>query len=60
MLNTGLFPDSLKISKVIPSFKKDNETLFSNYIPISQLPLISKICEKVILKQMSENFENNK
>ena len=31
MLNTGLFPDSLKISKVSPLFKKDNDKLFSNY-----------------------------
>ena len=38
MLNIGLFPDSLKISKVIPLFKKDNEKLFLNYRPISLLP----------------------
>ena len=28
MLNTGIFPDSLKISKHTPLFKKDNAKLF--------------------------------
>ena len=32
---------------------------FSNYRPISLLPSISKIFEKVIFTQMSEYFENN-
>ena len=32
---------------------------FSNYRPISLLPSISKIFEKVIFNQMSEYFENN-
>ena len=59
MLNTGIFPDSLKISKVLPLFKKDNDKLFSNYRPISLLPSISKIFEKVIFNQMSEYFESN-
>ena len=49
MLNTGIFPDALKISKVSPLFKKDNDKLFSNYRPISSLPSISKLFEKVIL-----------
>ena len=59
MLNTGIFPNSLKISKVLPLFKKDNDKLFSNYRPISLLPSISKIFEKVIFNQMSKYFENN-
>ena len=58
MLNTGLFPDQLKISKVIPLFKKGDDKLFSNYRPIS-LSTISKIFEKVIFMQVSEYFENN-
>ena len=31
MLNTGLFLDSLKISKFIPLFKKDNEKIIYLY-----------------------------
>ena len=54
IINTGLFPDSLKISKVIPLFKKENKKHFSIYRPISLLPSISKTFEKVIFKEMSE------
>ena len=59
MLNTGIFPDSLKISKVSPLFKKNNDKLVSNYRLISLLHFISKIFEKVIFNQLSEYFENN-
>ena len=58
MLNTGIFPDKLKIAKVTPVYKKDNENQFTNYRPISMLPSISKIFEKVIFKQLYNYFQS--
>ena len=60
MLTTGIFPDKLKIAKIIPLHKKDEETLFTNYRPISLLPAISKIFEKVIFKQLYNFFQEKK
>ena len=51
-LDTGVFPTKLKIAKVIPIFKKDDDTKFSNYRPISILPTISKVFERVIFEQL--------
>ena len=59
MLNTGYYPDNLKIAKVIPIFKKDDPSLCNNYRPISLLPAISKIFEKVIFKQLYDYFTDN-
>ena len=47
-LTTGIFPERLKIAKVIPIYKKDDVKMFENYRPISTLPAISKILEKTI------------
>ena len=46
--NTGLFPSKLKLAKVIPLFKKGDRTSIGNYIPISLLPCMSKVLEKII------------
>ena len=46
---TGTFPDSLKIAKTIPIFKKGSKLLVSNYRPISLLSNVNKILEKCIL-----------
>ena len=59
MLETGVFPDKLKVAKVIPLFKKGDPTLLTNYKPISLLPSLSKIFEKVIYQQLYAYFENS-
>ncbi len=46
VLNTAIFADKLNIAKIIPVYKKEDDTLFTNYRPISLLPTISKIFEK--------------
>ena len=50
-LTSGIFPNSLKIAKVTPIFKKENTKLITNYRPISVLPVISQIFETVICEQ---------
>ena len=59
-LCTGIFPKKLKIAKVIPLFKKGDSHLFDNYRPISLLPAISKVFEKVVFEQTYDYFNKHK
>ena len=59
MLFTGIFPDSLKISKVKPLFKAGNPVLISNYRPISLLPSLSKIFERIVFQQLFDYMTDN-
>lgn len=54
-LNTGIFPDELKTAKIVPLYKKGNQSCVENYRPISMLSVISKILEKVVFNRM-KNF----
>ena len=47
-LDSGVFSEKMKTAKVIPVFKKDDNQDCNNYRPISLLPNISKIFEKLI------------
>ena len=60
IMKTGVFPNKMKLAKVIPIYKKDDPTQVTNYRPISRLPVLSKVVEKTIAKQLSEYFEENK
>ena len=58
-LSTGILPDSLKVAKVIPLYKKGDKALFDNYLPISILPSISKIFERIIFNQINDHFTSH-
>ena len=47
-ITTGVFPSELKIARVIPLFKSGESSIFSNYRPVSVLPLFSKILERLM------------
>ena len=55
----GIFPENLKIAKVSPIYKKDEEFLLTNYRPISVLPCFSKLLGHImynrLFKYLSEN-----
>lgn len=57
---SGDFPQKLKISKVIPVFKKGDTKEIVNYRPISIQPTISNIFEKCMYNRLIEYFEKNK
>ena len=50
-----VFPDKLKIAKNLPDFKSDDPSLFSNYQPISILPYLSKVFEKLVYLRLLES-----
>ena len=49
VLNTGKFPDKLKVAKVIPLFKRNDPTLFTNYRPKSHFACY--------FKSLGKNYE---
>ena len=52
-VNENFFPSDLKYANVSPLFKKGDSTNKENYRPISILPSISKIFERLIFQQMT-------
>ena len=56
-LVNGEFPHCLKQAEVIPVFKKEEKLDKSNYRPVSILPVISKIYERLMYGQIYEYFD---
>jgi hypothetical protein len=51
-MEEGKMPDDLKLAKVVPIHKSGNKQSLNNYRPISLLPVLSKLFEKVIFKRL--------
>ena len=55
----GIVPDVMKLAKVIPIYKAKAKDEFSNYRPISLLPTLSKLLEKVVHKRVYSFLTQN-
>ena len=59
-ISLSSFLDECKVAKLKPLYKKTPKTKPKNYRPISLLPLISKIIEKIIHNQTQSFLDENK
>ena len=59
-LLTSVFPTAWKISEVIPLPKEGDYEVANNNRPVSLLPAVSKICERVALNQLTSYLKNKK
>uniref|UniRef100_A0A3P9H9W6 Reverse transcriptase domain-containing protein n=1 Tax=Oryzias latipes TaxID=8090 RepID=A0A3P9H9W6_ORYLA len=57
-ISESIFPSAWKSSVVIPIYKNGDSMLLSNYRPISIIPTVSKITEKLIAQQIIEHLNN--
>ena len=58
-ITSRAFPNACKVAKLKPIFKKGKKTDPSNYRPISLLPLISKVLERVNYDQTNGFLKGN-
>ena len=58
--SSGIFPDKLKIAKILPVFKKGSKLECSNYRPISLLSNLDKVIEKLMPKRLMEFLNEQK
>ena len=57
-INTGIFPTNQKLADVSPIFKDENKHFKVNYRPISILPALSKISEKLMSHQIEKYMKD--
>ena len=60
ILKTGIFPDQWKEANVTPVHKKNDKQIISNYRPISLLPILAKVFERIIFKNLYNYLTKNK
>ena len=58
-ISSGEFPAYWKVANVVPVHNKSSKQIVNNYRPISLLPIIGKIFEKIIFNNLYKYFHNN-
>ena len=58
-LLNGVFPDNMKVAKVIPLFKAGENDVYTNYRPVSLLSQFSKILEKLFDKRLDSFLDKH-
>ena len=58
-METSQFPDAWKIARIVSVFKDEHKEIKSNYRPISILPVISMLFEKLIADQLYQYMNEN-
>ena len=59
-IKLSIFPNNCKVAKLKPLYKKGSRSDPKNYRPISLLPLVSKVFEKLIHQQLQKYLDENK
>ena len=55
----AIFPDALKVAKIIPVHKKGDPRIPENNRPISILPDLSKVFEKIVYSRLVNHLSTN-
>ena len=55
-IEESTYPDALKLTKVIELYKNKDIALAINYRPISLLPIIAKLLDKIVNKQLMNHL----
>ena len=58
-LRSGLVPNEWKHARVLPVYKSGSTSSMDNYRPISILPAVSKILERIVHDQFYSFIEEN-
>jgi hypothetical protein len=58
-LTQGVYPEKLKMSRIVPIFKAGDKILCDNYRPISLVSSLSKILEKIVAIKLTNFLEIN-
>ena len=59
-LQTGEIPSEWKSANITPVLKKGRKEDVNNYRPISVLPIVAKVFERIVHKQLYEYLERSR